>query len=145
MLLHPITFTAVLCPLLAYLLCRRYDLLDPLTFSTCEAAAFSLSGVLMWLRSRYLASLYLRERQARKTAFVTRVRREVDDSNARSDATSKETVEQQQQQGTARTVARAAPIGPAFLACCFVLLSFYGLMSAVLHVIWFVRSEGRPP
>jgi hypothetical protein len=142
MLVHSVTLTALLCPLVAYLLCQRFDLRDPINLSMMEAASWSFGGLLLWLRSRYLASTYLTERQNRKILYVSAARRDVE-ATARggdmNDVATKDDASAQQR--SLRTVARLAPVLPAFLACCFVLLSFFCLMSAVLHTIWIVRSE----
>ena len=147
MLLHPVTLTALLCPLVAYLLCRRLGLLDPLILSMLQAAAWSFGGLLMWLRSRYIASLYLNERQQRNTAFLTSVRRDVERGHLDAGVSLREEKEhaQSQRPDCPRTVARLAPVLPAFIACCFFLVSFYCLMAAVLFTIWYVRSEHPNP
>lgn len=135
MLLHPTTLSALLWPLFTLLICRRLDLVDPLNLSVVEAAAFSLSSFIMWLRSRYIATRYINERQRRKTAYVDSARRDVSGAAQAEGNDTKELVL------APRTVARVSPVLPAFLACCFLLLSCFCLMSAIVHTIWYVRSD----
>ncbi|KPA83719.1 hypothetical protein ABB37_01967 [Leptomonas pyrrhocoris] len=149
-LIHPVTLTALLWPPVAYLLCQRFDLLDAINLSMFEAAAFSFGGLLLWLRSRYLGTTYLNERQARKTTFLRGVRRDVvpqsrGGGGALSSSPSHEKGKEEEEQPAPRTVARLAPVLPAFMACCFFLLSSCCVMSAVVHTIWYVRSEYPVP
>lgn len=137
MFLHPVTLSALLWPFVTFLLCRHLEFTDPLNVSVVEAAAFSLSSFIMWLRSRYVATTYLNERQTRKTAFVEGVRRDCS-GNAHIGAIGGK---QSAASPPPRTVARVAPVLPAFISCCFLLLSLFCLMSAILHTIWYVRSD----
>ncbi|KPI86120.1 hypothetical protein ABL78_4812 [Leptomonas seymouri] len=139
MRVHPVTLTALLCPPAVYILCLHLDLLDPISISVLEAATLSCSGMLMWLRSRYLASVYLNEREVRKAVFLRRVREDVAATGAAGAGFFEEDAEGAQR--APRTVARVAPVLPAFIACCFFLLSFYSLMVAVLSTVWHARSE----
>ncbi|KAG5511835.1 hypothetical protein GH5_08149 [Leishmania sp. Ghana 2012 LV757] len=155
--MHCITVLAVSVPLMAWVLCRSAGMTDGVTDSLFTAAATSFSGSVMWLRSRYIATLYLKERQARKQFFTDSLRRQCSGGAAAArrgagpllDSDQATEVNEEQTSPAPRpprTVARLSPVPPAFMACCFFLLSIFSTTSAALHAIWYVRSlEAEQP
>ncbi|KAG5486753.1 hypothetical protein LSCM1_08009 [Leishmania martiniquensis] len=156
--MHCITVLAVSVPLMAWLLCISAGMTDGVTDSLFTAAATSFSGSVMWLRSRYIATLYLKERQARKQYLMRSLRRPLGggaDAAGRITAplcdADLATEAANEEQGSPaprppRTVARLSPVPPAFMACCFFLLSIIFTTSAALHAICYVRSlEAEEP
>ncbi|CAJ1017033.1 hypothetical protein, conserved [Leishmania lindenbergi] len=155
--MHYITLLAVSVPLLVSLLCVSVGISDGLTHSLFIAAAASFSGFIMWVRSRCLATLYLSERQARQWHFTDALRRQFSGGadaavreaaapRAGGGATDADAKQVSPVSQPPRTVARLSPVLPAFMACCFFLLSVLFTISAALHAIWYVRSlEAEQP
>ncbi|CBZ23581.1 hypothetical protein, unknown function [Leishmania mexicana MHOM/GT/2001/U1103] len=149
--MHYTTSLAVAAPLAAIALCVCAGVKDGSAHSLFFAASTFFSGVVMWLRSRYIATLYLNELQARRQHFTDSLRQRFGDGGAAAAARG---ASAQHDDGRAaeayaapppvsrppRTVARVSPVLPAFLACCLLLISILSTISAALHAIWYVRS-----
>ncbi|GET85961.1 hypothetical protein, unknown function [Leishmania tarentolae] len=150
--MHSTTVLAFAAPLVAISLCACASITDAVVRLLFMAAATFFSGFVMWLRSRYIAVLYLNELQARKQYFTDSMRRQLGNSGAAA-VERAGGVQQHDGQSTKidakmsatasrppRTVARLSPVPAAFMACCFILLSVLSTMTAALHSIWHVRS-----
>ncbi|CAG9568897.1 hypothetical protein LMJF_06_0995 [Leishmania major strain Friedlin] len=149
--MHYTTVLAVAAPLAAIALCVCAGIKDGAAHSLFLAAATFCSGFVMWLRSRYIAALYLNELQARRQHFTDSLRRRFGDGGTA--AAVREASAQHDDARAAeayaapppmsrppRTVARVSPVLPAFLACCLFLISILSTISAALHAIAYVRS-----
>ncbi|KAG5511226.1 hypothetical protein JKF63_07168 [Porcisia hertigi] len=151
--MHYITTFAVALPVFVSLLCTHVWVTDGVTSSLLAAGASSISGTIMWLRSRYIATLYLSEREARKQHFTASLRRRAGVGTATvvrapgsgSDESRVTWAEPRQispESPPPRTVARLSPVLPAFTACCFFLLSVLFTISATLQGIRHARTLG---
>lgn len=159
-----VELVALLLPICTYFFSLQVDMADPVALSLFEATTMSLSGLLLWLHSRFLASRYLIERQRRKQEYTESILHrsratsstskqfgdagepatgarlgEWDHSDHTMDSIHASSIGSAKKE-TPRTVARLSPVKPALLACIFFLASIGCIFVAVIVAILQVQA-----
>lgn len=136
------TVDIIVCttPLFAYGLCYYLYAAESLALlCVFGALGCSLSAFGLWIRSRFLVSLYLQERAVRNDARLRRInedgRKPPDEAaSGVTDSWAKSDVRELPHHGP-RTVARLSPVLPAFLSLLYVVLTFGNLLIAAVCIV----------
>lgn len=135
---------AVLLPVLAYAVALRLYGLDLTVVPVFGACGFSTSAFILWLYSKYVAALYLREREERDRQRLRHIMQELAESERSTPAKVPPSASASGDTKTfigPRSVARIAPVLPALMSLVALLAGAGNVLLALSITVYQIVTD----